>query len=50
MSAADIVLHYRHRGFSHFELKRRLIRHARILRALDPVVAEELLKRTKRVW
>lgn len=40
--AAEIVQHYRCRGFRHFELKRKLLRHARLLRLFDPVVAREL--------
>ena len=47
--AAEIVRHYQWRGFRHFELKRRLIRHARVIRALDPATAEELLERARRV-
>ena len=47
--AAEIVQHYRFRGFRYFELKRRLIRHARMLRALDPATASDLIARAKRV-
>lgn len=47
--AAQIIAHYRARGFRHFALRACVIRHARMLRVLDPKVSAELLERIGRV-
>lgn len=46
--AREIIEHYKLRGFRHFELRKALIRHARLLRVNDPLVAEELIERARK--